>query len=112
MAFEVSKNKTWVVFSIDERLDAFNSEGFKSEMDKVVKGKASNVAIRLKNTRFISLPVIKYFSSVAQELDRKGGKLALVGSPEKIKRQIDIFASLKPMLVFRDEEDWENYKIS
>ena len=109
MAFEISKNKSWVIFSIKDRLDAFNHQEFKSEMDKVVKNKSANIALQLTNTDFLSLPTIKYFSGIAEELSQTGGKFALVGTPEKIKRQIDIFASLKPMLVFRSQEDWENF---
>ena len=91
-------------------MDAFNYKEFKSEMDKVVKEKSHhNVAIHLSQTEFISMPSIKYFSGVAEEIVQNGGKFALVGIPEKIKRQIDIFASLKPMLIFRSEEDWQNF---
>ena len=106
MSFEVSQKKDWTVFSVEDRLDAFNGESFKAKMDKVMKKKASNVALELTNAQFISLPMIKYFSGVADQINEKGGKFALVGTPEKLKRQIDIFASLKPMLVFRSEEDW------
>ena len=109
MSFEVIKNRSWVIFSIKERLDAFNYEDFKSEMDKVIKDKNAKVALQLTNTEFLSLPTIKYFSVIAEELCDGGGKFALVGTPEKIKRQIDIFASLKPMLIFRSEEDWERF---
>jgi len=111
MSFEVSKNKSWVIFSIKDRLDAFNYDQFKSEMDKIVKEKGDhNLALQLSQTQFLSLPTIKYFSGVAEEIVKKGGKFALVGVPEKLKRQIDIFASLKPMMVFRSEEDWENFR--
>ena len=109
MSFEVSKNKSWIIFSIDDRLDAFNHTQFKKEMDKVLQNKPANVALQLTNTQFLSLPTIKYFSGIAEELSQRGGKFALVGTPEKIKRQIDIFASLKPMLVFRSQEDWEDF---
>lgn len=110
MSFEIYQDKKWVIFSIKERLDAFNYQEFKAEMDKILREKkTSHVALQLSHIHFLSLPTMKYFSEVAQQLVEQGGKLALVGTPEKIRRQIDIFATLKTMLVFRSEEDWENY---
>lgn len=108
MSFEITKNKNWVVFSIKDRLDSFNCEDFKQKMDQVVRDKESKVALHLTETEFLSLPVIKYFSGIASDITNSGGEFALVGPPEKLKRQIDIFASLKPMQVFRSAEDWES----
>ncbi len=107
MSFEVTENKNWVVFSVRGRLDAFYLEDFKAEMEKAVNGKHQKVALQLTDTQFLSFPIIKYFTGVASDLSEKGGQFALVGTPEKIKRQIDIFASLKLMQVFRSKEDWE-----
>ncbi|MCB9025549.1 MAG: STAS domain-containing protein [Bdellovibrionaceae bacterium] len=110
MSIEVSKNKSWVIFLIKDRLDESNFKEFTSEMDKIVQEKSNpNIALQMSEIEFLSLPTIKYFSVIAEGLVKKGGKFALVGVSEKIKRQIDIFASLKPMLVFRSEEDWESF---
>lgn len=112
MSIEVSENKSWIVFLLKDRIDDSNYKEFTFEMDKRLQEKTCpNIALQMSGTQFLSLPSIKYFSVVAKEIAKKGGKLALVGVSEKLKRQIDIFATLKPMLVFRSEEDWENFTL-
>jgi len=108
MGFEVSNNNDWVVLSIEDRIDSFNYDDFKSEMEKLVDKKKARVALKLNRAQFLSLSSIKYFSDVARRLEQKGGKLALLGTPEKLKRQIHIFASLKSFALFRSEEEWHN----
>lgn len=107
MGFDIKKNNNWVIFSITDRLDSFNSDEFRTAMDKVISQPGTKLALNLKETKFVSIPLIKYFSSVAREAQLKGGEFALVGTPEKLKRQIDIFATLNAMKIYRSQEDWE-----
>lgn len=108
MNIEVSNNNDWVFIGLEDRLDAFNYEEFKSKVQSIVSEPRSyNLAFNLEKVKFLSLPGIQYLSSVAKEVKNKGGEFALVATPEKLKRQIDIYASLKPMKVYRSVKDWE-----
>ena len=109
MNFEVKVKEDWVLFSISDRLDSFSHDDFTQAMEKALSDGKRCVALDLGRTRFLSMPTIKYVSNIAERLSHNGGRFALLRTPEKLKRQIQIFASLKPMLVFRSQEDWEKY---
>jgi anti-anti-sigma factor len=111
MGFDIKRDNNWVIFSISDRLDSFNSSDFRAAMDKVISQPGTRLALNLKEANFISIPLIKYFSSVAKEAHQKGGEFALVGTPEKLKRQIDIFATLNSMKIYRSQEDWARHTI-
>ena len=106
MQLEVNEHNQWTVLSMFERVDAFHFDDVKSQMSTVMESGQLWVAIDLSRSRFISLPLIKYISAMAKNLEHKGGGLALLGISEKIKRQIDIYASLDSISLYRNIEDW------
>ncbi len=108
MGFRISENKEWTVLSVHDRIDSFNHGEFKKQLEEILASGRQRLALNLDQAEFLSLQSIKLFSSVAEELSQKGGKFALVATPEKLKRQIHIFASLDAMEVFRSEADWKS----
>lgn len=108
MAIEIQEKKDWVLIGVPDRLDSFNYEIFKKDLAIVLEEKESKrIALNVARSQFISLPSIKYLSSIAEGLQSDGGRFALVGSTEKLKRQFHIFASLESIDVFRSIADWE-----
>ena len=107
MSFDVRKEKDWLVIDIKDRVDSFSHREFCQSLDEAVEKGEDRVALQLRDTRFLSLPTIKHFSGVAEKITQRGGQFALVGTPEKIKRQIDIFATLDTMEIYRSKEDWQ-----
>jgi anti-anti-sigma factor len=105
MAAQFTSNNDWFFVPAPGRLDAFNFEDTKRELEDAAK-KTKQIAIDVSSVHFVSIPMIKFIHSLASEVARKGGRLALVGPTEKLKRQIHIFASLDP-LVFYSQENWE-----
>ena len=104
-------HENWVLFSVEDRIDSFNYEEFKVQMENIVKKGSVNLALSLEQAQFLSLPSIKFFAGLAHQLEKQGGRFALVGAPEKLKRQISIFASLDSMSIFRSEEDWRHTQL-
>lgn len=112
---DVSSQKTievrvimdWIMVSIVDRLDAFNYDQVKGQLCEILEEGNQNIALNLEKAKFLSLPSIKYISNLADDLASGGRKLALVAPSEKLKRQIEIFASLEKMRLYRTTKDLE-----
>jgi anti-anti-sigma factor len=92
MSIDFVQKNDWVYVPAPGRLDAFNFEAAKKELEDVAR-RTKQIAIDVSTVHFVSIPMIKFIHSLASEVARKGGRLALVGPTEKLKRQIHIFAS-------------------
>jgi anti-anti-sigma factor len=103
--WEVKSEKDWVVVSISGRIDSFNQASFYGQVERLINEGKRRVAIDLSRAKFLSLPSIKWLTNLAFELKEKGGDLALVAASEKLKRQIDIYATLDPIQVLRSKSD-------
>lgn len=103
--WEVKSEKDWVVVAISGRIDSFNQASFCDQVERLVSEGKRRVAIDLSHAKFLSLPSIKWLTNLAFELKEKGGDLALVAASEKLKRQIDIYATLDPMRLLRSKAD-------
>lgn len=109
MDIEFRKSNEWVIVDVGNRVDSFNGDSVREKFaEEIEKGK-NHIALNLRDTHFISLPIIKYISSMAEKINKDGRQFALVATPEKLKRQIDIYASLKDMIIFRSEKDWQSH---
>lgn len=106
MDFKIHDHKDWVVVSIGDRLDSFNISHLTQQVKELVGKGKSKLAFDLEQASFLSLPSIKFLAEVAEELRAKNGEFALIGPTEKIKRQIDIFATLNSMRLYRSKNDW------
>ncbi len=79
------------------RIDAFNFAEAKAELVSAVAD-VNQVAYDVSGLQFMSLPMIQLLYKTAVELGQRGGRFALVGASEKIKRQFLIYASLDPFV--------------
>ena len=105
MDFEVKEYKDWLVISVENRIDSFNYSDITSAVDKAIHNGQMHLALNLARAQFLSLPSIKFFSEKASELEKRGGQLALCAPSEKIKRQIQIFASVKSIRFYRSTDE-------
>lgn len=105
MAIEVIQKSDWVYVPAPGRLDAFNFDTAKRELEHAAS-QARQIAIDVSGAHFVSIPMIKFIHSLASEMVRRGGRLALVGTTEKLKRQIHIFASLDPFVLY-SQDNWD-----
>lgn len=95
----------WALVSLQERVDSFNYDQVRGEIEALIASGRTQVAVDLAKAKFLSVPSIKYLSSLADVLRSQGGQLALLCPSEKLKRQIDIYASLDKMRLFRTLND-------
>lgn len=102
---EVRDMHGWALISLEERVDSFNYERVKTEIEALIAAGRTQVAVDLGRAKFLSVPSIKYLSTLADLLRSQGGQLALLCPSEKLKRQIDIYASLDKMRLFRTLKD-------
>ena len=105
MSIEIHKKNDWIYIPAPGRMDAFNFEISKSEIEQAA-GQARQLALDVSGAHFISIPMIKFIDSLAREMVRRGGRLALIGPTEKLKRQFRIFASLDPITLMT-QDNWE-----
>lgn len=98
----IRKQDEWTVVDINDRVDSFNHEGFKHKLQGILDAKTDSVAFNLAPTYFLSLPSIKALSEAAKNLRQNGGRAVLLAPSEKLKRQIDVYASLEDLEVVRD----------
>lgn len=105
MSIEIHKKNDWIYIPAPGRMDAFNFEIAKTEIEQAA-GQARQLALDVSGAHFISIPMIKFIDSLAREMVRRGGRLALIGPTEKLKRQFRIFASLDPITLMT-QDNWE-----
>lgn len=105
MALNFIEKNDWLYIPAPGRLDAFNFDQTKQFIEEV-RPRTKQIAFDVREAHFVSLPMIKYLHGLALELSRAGGRLALVGTTEKLKRQISIYASTDPF-VFMTNDSWQ-----
>jgi anti-anti-sigma factor len=103
--WQIKSERDWVIVAISGRIDSFNQSHFYGQVKDLVNQGKRRVAIDLTHAKFLSLPSIKWLCSLALELKDQGGQVALLSASEKLKRQIDIYASLEPLQVLRSSAD-------
>lgn len=96
----------WATLKLEEKIDAFNFPAVKSKVDGLVGEGIDYLAIDVSSVRFMSLPCIKFLAGVGVLLAERGGRLALVGLSEKLKRHMEIYATLDSIMVFRSQDEW------
>jgi len=109
MVVEYSDLDFGVLVNVKERVDAFNFDEAKARFTQAYELGRKFMAIDLTQAPFLSLQSIKFIHSLAVELEGRGGRLALIGPGQKIKRQIDIFASLDPIDIWPDQSQWQQH---
>lgn len=92
------------VFTLEGRVDSFNFDDVKNALLGLASKHAHGLAVNLEKAEFLSIPFIKLMAEVADKLKAQDARLALVAPTEKIKRQIDIFASLDDMVIYRSRQ--------
>lgn len=95
------------VLEISGRVDAFNYQATRDKIEAHVEACPGSIALDLTRVNFLSLSIIKYFGDVARNLKMEGRELILLGLTEKLKRQVDLYASLEGMMVYRNAGDWK-----
>lgn len=105
MALEVIQKNNWSYVPAPGRLDAFNFELTKTELEALA-AEAKQIALDVSSAHFVSIPMIKFIDSLARDMVRRGGCLALVGPTEKLKRRIDTFASLDQLTLY-SSDNWK-----
>ena len=105
--FEVQKLTSWTVIAVVDRVDSFNFDLVKKQVEELLNQGERHLVFDLEQAQFLSLPSIKYLADVAKRLQTDGGQFALLSPSEKLKRQINIFASLDEMKLFRTRRDLE-----
>lgn len=109
--WEVRHENDWSIMTIAGRIDSFNFEHFCGQLQKLADSGKKKIALDLSHVRFLSLPSIKFLTKLATNLEAGGGNFALLAASEKLKRQIDIYATLKTMQVLRTVAElieWDN----
>lgn len=106
-SYRVQKQSSWAVITVFDRIDSFNFDELRAEVSSLVERGDKQLVLDLENAQFLSLPAIKYFASIAERLQGLAGQFALLSPSEKIKRQINIYATLDNMKLFRTRRDLE-----
>ncbi|MCB0419681.1 MAG: STAS domain-containing protein [Bdellovibrionales bacterium] len=96
------------ILKLSGRVDSFRFDEVKDQIAKYVDEGPEAVALDLSNVDFLSLAIIKFFGEVAHSLQLEGRELILLGLSEKLKRQVDLYASLDGMMIYRNAGDWKH----
>lgn len=95
----------WAILTVNGRLDSFNFDSFCQQFEELIKKNKLFIAVDLSQAKFLSLPSIKYLTVMAVDIQKQGGQMALMSASEKLKRQIDIYASLNSLRIVRGVSD-------
>lgn len=99
MSLMVEYKKKWLYIPAPGRWDAFNYDQSRQQLLDLSR-QFQFIAIDVAELQFISIQMLKLIHEVAEGLANRGGRFALIGSTEKLKRQFHIFASLRPFTLF------------
>lgn len=91
----------WQILQVKARIDAFSQEELIKDLAAAKEQGHKQIALDLKNNRFLSFNAIRFCAEVAAELYNNGGSLALIGCAEKTKRHFEIYGSLKHIRIVR-----------
>lgn len=86
---------TWSILKVVGTVDSISTKAFIDVFSTYVSGGKKNIILDLNEATFLCIGVIRYINQISQYLDGIGGRLALMGANEKIRRHIDIFVSWK-----------------
>lgn len=104
-AWDIKQQNEWTILAILGRIDSFNFQEFLAQVEGLKAAGRRQVAVDLSQAKFLSLPTIKLLADLATNLQQNDGNFALLAASEKLKRQIDIYASLTPMRVVRSSAE-------
>lgn len=97
MTVDIEKKSDWVFVTLPGRVDAFNFERVKQDMEEVLKA-SKKLALDFSGAQFVSFPMIRYIHEKAALMrGQNNGQIILLSASEKIKRQFRIYASLDPI---------------
>jgi len=91
----------WQIIHVKARIDAFSQDELMKELAALQGHGQKQIALDLKNNRFLSFNAIRFCADVAADLYKRGGTLALIGCAEKTKRHFEIYGSLKHIRMVR-----------
>lgn len=93
-----SKNiGSWGIFEIDGTVDSVHTRIFIDALAAYLNNGHRNIIIDLAKAPFLSIGAIRYINQVSQNLESAGGRMALMGANDRIRRHIDIFVSWKKL---------------
>lgn len=98
----------WCIEGLPERVDSFNFAEIKEHVEKKLTDKTKFLALDFSKTRFLSLTFIQYLSKVAERLNSVSGQLSIIAIPEKLKRQISIYASVDNLYFVSQKKHLDN----
>jgi anti-anti-sigma regulatory factor len=99
----LAEHAGWKVLTIEDRVDAFNTPNLIEQIEAIIESDTPYLILNLETTSFISISFIKKMSEWAERLKKKTLPMILLKPSEKLKRQIDIFASLEQFHISRNE---------
>lgn len=89
----------WQKLVAKSRIDLSNLAELQEWSQEMLSRGEKWLVIDLKGTRFMGLPVIRYFEDLSEELRRAGGALAFEAMPDKTRRIFEIYGSLQNIVV-------------
>lgn len=96
-----AESSDWQIVAVKSRVDAFNQEALKEEIENLRKNGYRKIALDLKANRFLSFPVIKHCVEISREVASSGGSFALIGCAERTKRHFEIYGTLDHIDIVR-----------
>jgi anti-anti-sigma regulatory factor len=100
----VSRSGNWTVIYVNGRSDSFHFPMLKAQIEDLLGTGVTFLAIDLSRTKFLSIATIDYINRLTQSIYSQGGRLALLGATEKIKRNLSIFADHLGLLIIPQGE--------
>lgn len=86
---------SWGIFEVEGSVDSIHTRVFVDSLSSYLNQGQKNCILDLSKAPFLSIGAIRYINQAAQYLEASGGKFALLGASDRVKRHIDIFVSWK-----------------
>lgn len=106
MELKIESKEDWEILNVFGNIDSVHYSKLTEEIDRLISKGKVKIALNLGQTRFLSLPAIRFLNTKARELKGLGGLLVLVEPTIKTRRHIEIFSCLDDFQIYEKADDF------
>lgn len=98
-----SSHWDWQIVSLEDRFDSINFIYIRTRIEKSLAAGSDHLVLDCHRLKSLSIPAIKFITYTAKYLRLRGGQLALMGAPHRLRRHIEVYGTLDDIEIFKPQ---------
>ena len=111
MEISLKKIDSWISIDLNGRMDSFNFELVTSQFNTLLRMGKKNLILDLSDVVFLSLPSLRFFSSIAKQVMSKDGRFVVLDPSEKLLELIGLFNSEGHFKIISNLHELDSYSV-